>query len=57
MLHRLRLAIHAKSFDKFGGTVEVDETFIGDKGRNMHAAKRKRLTYVALTGKQLLETC
>jgi transposase-like protein len=43
MLHRLRLAIHAKSFDKMGGTVEVDETFIGGKARNMHAAKRTRL--------------
>jgi transposase-like protein len=43
MLHRLRLAIHAKSFDKMGGTVEADETFIGGKVRNMAAAKRKRL--------------
>jgi transposase-like protein len=43
MLHRLRLAIHAKSFDKLGGSVEVDETFIGGKARNMHASKRKRL--------------
>lgn len=43
MLHRLRLAIQAKSFDKFGGHVEVDESFIGGKARNMHAAKRKRL--------------
>ena len=43
MLHRLRMAIHAKSFNKFGGNVEVDETFIGGKARNMHAAKRKRL--------------
>ncbi|MBZ5558765.1 MAG: IS1595 family transposase [Acidobacteriia bacterium] len=43
MLHRLRLAIHAKSFNKMGGTVEVDETFIGGKARNMHAGKRKRL--------------
>lgn len=43
MLHRLRMAIHAKSFNKFGGHVEVDETFIGGKARNMHAAKRKRL--------------
>jgi len=41
MLHRLRLAIHA--FDKMCGTVEVDETFIGGKARNMHGAKRKRL--------------
>jgi transposase-like protein len=43
MLHRLRLAITAKSFDKMGGQVEVDESFIGGKARNMHAAKRKRL--------------
>jgi transposase-like protein len=43
MRHRLRLAIHAKSFDKMGGTVEADETFIGGKVRNMAAAKRKRL--------------
>lgn len=43
MLHRLRMAIQAKSFDKFGGTVEIDETFIGGKARNMHASKRKRL--------------
>ena len=43
MLHRLRMAIHSKSFDKMGGHVEVDETFIGGKARNMHAAKRKRL--------------
>lgn len=43
MLHRLRMAIHAKSFDKMGGHVEVDETFIGGKARNMHGAKRKRL--------------
>jgi len=43
MLHRLRLAIQAKSFDKFGGDVEVDETYIGGKARNMHVRKRKRL--------------
>lgn len=43
MLHRLRMAIQAKSFDKFGGTVEVDETYIGGKARNMHRDKRKRL--------------
>jgi transposase-like protein len=43
MLHRLRLAITAKSFDKFGGNVEVDETYIGAKGRNMHKGKRDRI--------------
>jgi transposase-like protein len=43
MLHRLRLAIHAKSFDKMNGQIEADEIFIGGKAGNMHAAKRKRL--------------
>ena len=43
MLHRLRLAITAKSFDRMGGTVEVDETYIGGKARNMHAGKKHRL--------------
>jgi transposase-like protein len=43
MLHRLRMAVHAKSFDKMGGHIEVDETFIGGKARNMHASKRERL--------------
>lgn len=43
MLHRLRMAIHAKSFDKMNGQIEADETFIGGKARNMHAGKRKRL--------------
>jgi hypothetical protein len=27
-------------FNKLGGEVEVDETFIGGKARNMHKAKR-----------------
>ncbi len=42
MLHRLRLAITAQSFDKMGGHIEVDETYIGGKARNMHVASRKR---------------
>jgi transposase-like protein len=44
MLHRIRLAMQdTTSGGKLGGEVEVDETFIGGKARNMHAAKRKRL--------------
>jgi transposase-like protein len=43
MLHRVRLAMQGESGGKLGGDVEVDETFIGGKARNMHAAKRKRL--------------
>lgn len=40
MLHRIRLAMQ-ESGGKLSGEVEVDETFIGGKARNMHAAKRK----------------
>ncbi len=42
MAHRLRFALHVGSFDKLTGEVEVDETFIGGKARNMHVAQRKR---------------
>ncbi|MFI5095858.1 MAG: IS1595 family transposase [Candidatus Acidiferrales bacterium] len=45
MLHRIRLAVQSKSFVKIGGPgseVEVDETFIGGKARNMHKARRIR---------------
>lgn len=42
MLHRIRLAMRDGSFSLLTGTVEVDETYIGGKARNMHAADRKR---------------
>ena len=42
MLHRIRLAMQTKSFDKLGGEVEVDETFIGGKSRFMHKNRRER---------------
>jgi transposase-like protein len=43
MLHRVRLAMQAESVGQIGGEIEVDETYIGGKARNMHAKKRKRL--------------
>jgi transposase-like protein len=43
MLHRIRLAMSAGSFDKLDGTVEADETFVGGLTKNMHAAKRNAL--------------
>ncbi len=43
MLHRIRLALQAGSFDKMGGIVEADETYIGGKARNMHAKKLEGL--------------
>ena len=46
MGHRIRAAIHAGSFERMlgddGNEVEVDETFIGGKARNMHSDVRAR---------------
>jgi len=42
MLQRIRLAMRVGSFEKLGGHVEVDETFIGGKARNMHRSDRAR---------------
>ncbi|HEY3706022.1 MAG TPA: IS1595 family transposase [Terracidiphilus sp.] len=46
MLHRIRLALQNGSFEIMGGDeggpIEVDETFIGGKPKNMHAAKRAK---------------
>ena len=44
VLHRLRLALKARDFGKLGGEggpVEMDETFVGGKVKNMHKAKIK----------------
>jgi transposase-like protein len=34
--HRIRLAMQTGTFAKLDGVIEVDETFIGGKARNMH---------------------
>jgi transposase-like protein len=46
MLQRIRLAMQGKNSGKIGGPgseVEVDETFIGGKARNIHRSKRARV--------------
>ena len=43
MLHRIRQAWAAPSDGQFSGPVEVDETYMGGKRRNMSNAKRKEL--------------
>jgi len=52
MLHRLRLVLKSQNLGfKIGGEgseVEVDETFVGGKLKNMHSEKQKR--YRALSG-------
>lgn len=40
MLQRIRLAMQTGSFDRLDGVVEVDETYIGGKARNMHKGVR-----------------
>ena len=45
MLQRIRLALQGEAGGKLSGEVEVDETFIGGKARNMHASvKARRIT-------------
>jgi len=40
MLHRIRLAMRTGTFEKMGGQVEVDETYIGGLARFMHRDKK-----------------
>ena len=43
MFHRIRHAMDQSPFqDRLSGTVEVDETFVGGKAKNMHKAHRER---------------
>src|SRR6202035_4533514 len=40
MCHRIRVALADRDFDKLGGIVEVDETFVGGLAKNRHKDKR-----------------
>jgi len=54
VLHRIRLAMQNGSINKLSGSVEVDETFIGGKARNMHRsvlAKRVAIHATPYTGR------
>jgi len=46
MLHRIRVAMETSSFMKLGGSdsgpVEIDETFVGGKVKNMHKSRRPK---------------
>jgi transposase-like protein len=55
MLQRLRLALQDSEGVLLSGEVEADESFIGGKARNMHAAKRKaRITGRGPDGKAIV---
>jgi transposase-like protein len=56
MLHRIRLAMHTKTFGKLKGEVEVDETFVGGKARNMHKHIRdKKILGRGTVGKAIIQ--
>ena len=44
LAHRLRETWQDRDGRPFAGPVEVDETFVGGKAKNMHRAQRERLT-------------
>lgn len=43
MLHRIREAMRTGSFRKMQGEIEADETYVGGKSENMHAARRREV--------------
>jgi transposase-like protein len=43
MLHRIRLAMQSKTFKQMGGSIEVDETFIGGRARHMSKERKQRV--------------
>ena len=56
MGHRIRLALHSGSFERMlNWEVEVDETFIGGKARNMHSdVKARRISGRGPTDKTIV---
>lgn len=55
MLQRIRLALQGESGGKLCGEVEVDETYIGGKARNMHKdVKARRISGTGGAGKAIV---
>jgi transposase-like protein len=57
MLHRIRVAMGDTDAGKMGGNgpIEIDETFVGGKVKNMHKSKRKiGMNYSAGNGKTIV---
>lgn len=51
MLHRIRLAMREMGGGMMSGEVEVDETYVGGKLRNMHRARQLKMKGSRWTGK------
>ncbi len=54
MLQRLRKGLQDSDNTKLGGTIEVDESFIGGKARNMHNTKRRKVMSRVNKGKTVV---
>lgn len=56
MSHRIRLALEQGTFNKLGGIVEVDESYIGGAARFMHKKDKKRrgITGAGANGKSIV---
>ena len=54
MLHRIREAWSGESSGPFGGPVEVDETYIGGRKKNMSKQKRRQLHGRGPAGKSMV---
>jgi hypothetical protein len=56
MLHRIRVAMTESGDTKLGlmAPVEIDETFVGGKMKNMHKSKRKPMAYQGGNGKAIV---
>ena len=54
MLHRIRLAMQTGTFKKLSGDVEVDETYIGGKARNMHKGSARKVNGRGGAGKTIV---
>ena len=54
LMHRLRKSFDTSGLECFLGPIEVDETYIGGKRKNMPKAKRKALTGRGAVGKTVV---
>lgn len=43
VMHRCRIAMEVGGFDKMDGTLEIDETYIGGKAKNMSKGRRAKM--------------